>query len=219
MKKLILISCLVVGFHLVAQEKTMADKMIDEIQQTKQTNTSIKIVWWIPTEYWQTAIQQQENVSAVNMKRLIDLFNPYTIIVAGDFSLYPNEVDFDFKVNDVTKSLTFYDLNGIKQLPLKKTEVDEMVNQLMDQMLKPLFKQMLGKMGGGVEIFVYNNLNNSKERIINPTEKGQFQVNVSTEIFRFNLPLVSLMKEKTCSFDNEKLPGNFVYCPIHGNKL
>ena len=102
---------------------------------------------------------------------------------------------------------------------LKNSEIDGSVVVLVDDVLKPLFVKMVGKMGTGIEIFVFNNKDSSGNRILDAMKTGGFKVSLSGDSFNYKLPLVSLMEEKTCPIDQEKLPGNYVYCPIHGNRL
>ena len=219
MKKNIIFILLFCSTFFYSQENLIADKMIQEIQQIKQTNSSLKLVWWIPTEYWQIAMSKQKNVTPDQIKYLNDLFNDYTIIVAGDFSLTEKNAEIEFKVNNVEKSLAFLDENGKKIQPLKESQVDEKVISLMNDILKPLFSQMLGKMGSGVEIFIYNNKTSDGNRILDPFKSGQFKVRVDKELFVWKLPLISLMEEKVCTIDDQKFPGNYVFCPFHGSEL
>ena len=219
MKKSLIFLFFLTSFYLFSQEKKTAEKLISEIQQMKQTANNFKLIWWIPTEYWRIAIQ--DNNLAASQEQIAyfeSLLNDYTIIVAGDYSLASENGNVTFKVNDFKNNFHFYGLQGEKMNALKDSEINDRVLMIINDTLKPLFAQMLGKTGDGVDFFIYNNMKNGK-RIIDPTKPGVFKVELNDEIFQWKLPLVSLMKEKICPVDQEKMEGNWMYCPIHGEKL
>ena len=218
MKKYALILLLFYGIMSFSQEKTQTDRMIEEIQQIKQNQTEMKLVWWIPTEYWEVALQENASVTAEQLNYLKELLNDYTIIAAGNYKLDSDSGGLNFTVIDSSKKVVFYGLQGQKVPPLKESEIDNKVLIIVNQSLKPLFAQMLGKMGSGVNFFIYNNVEHGK-RIIDPNQTGNFKVDLNGEIFQWKLPLVSLMDEKTCPVDQQKMSGNWNFCPFHGNKL
>ena len=49
--------------------------------------------------------------------------------------------------------------------------------------------------------------------------RGNFKVDIANESFVWKLPLVSLMEEKICPVDQQKMEGNWIFCPFHGEKL
>lgn len=218
MKKYALLLLLCCGILSFSQVKTQTDRMIEEIQQVKQNQTDMKLVWWIPTEYWEVALQENGSITQQQLEYLKELLNDYTIVAAGDYNLDSESGVINFSVNDSSKKVVFYGLQDQKVTPLKESEIDDKVLIIVNQTLKPLFAQMLGKMGSGVNFFIYNNLENGK-RIIDPNLPGSFKVDLNGEIFQWKLPLVSLMKEKTCPVDQQKMSGNWIFCPFHGNKL
>ena len=219
MKKTIFLFAILFSFSLFSQEKTQSDKILGEIQLMRQSATNLKLVWWIPTEYWGIAMREHEAVAADQIEYIENLLNDYTIVAAGDYSLIPQNNTLDFKVVDIKKGFHFYNSENKKVSALKNSQIKTEVVVLINDTMKPLFEQMLGKMGTGIEFFIYNNKDMAGNRILDPNETGSFTIEVNKETFQFNFPLVSLMKEKECLVDQKKFPGNYVYCPIHGNKL
>ncbi|MEC5158420.1 hypothetical protein [Chryseobacterium sp. MP_3.2] len=219
MKKILVLTSVLFTIFVFSQERQESEKIIQEIQQVKQSNSSMKLVWWIPTEYWQIAMQKQDNITQAQVDYIKDAFDPYTIIVAGDFSLEQSFTGLEFKVNNIKNSFALLDEKSAKVPPLKESEIDEMVVRMINDILKPLFGQMLGKTGTGVEVFIYKNRNSTGQKLLDPTKKGELRTKVGADLFKWTLPLVSLMEEKTCSIDQIKFPGNYLYCPFHGNKL
>ncbi len=217
-KKFTLIFFAIFSISIYGQKKSSMERMVEEIQQIKQTTKTLKLVWWIPTEFWQAVMDEQKASTAEQKEYVVNLFDDYTILVAGDYSLEADDSGLDFTVNDVRKSLTFFE-NGKKISLLKESDVDDKVLTLMNEMMKPVFEQMLGKMGSGVDIFIYNNKDSAGKRIIDPYKQGNFSVQMGKDLFEWKLPMVSLMKEKVCKTDSAKFPGNYFYCPFHGTEL
>ena len=219
MKKTIFLFAILFSLNLFSQEKPQSEKMLAEIQLMRQSATNLKLVWWIPTEYWGIAMREQQAVTPDQIEYIENLLNDYTIIAAGDYSLLPQHNTIEFKVIDIKKGVEFYNSNHKKISALKNSQIKKEVVVIINDMMKPLFTQMLGKTGTGVEFFIYNNKDMAGNRILDPNKPGSFKIEVNNETFQFNLPLVSLMKEKVCKNDSAKFPGNYVYCPFHGTEL
>ena len=219
MKKTIFLFAILFSLNLFSQEKPQSEKMLAEIQLMRQSATNLKLVWWIPTEYWGIAMREQQAVTPDQIEYIENLLNDYTIIAAGDYSLLPQHITIEFKVIDIKKGVEFYNSNHKKISALKNSQIKKEVVVIINDMMKPLFTQMLGKTGTGVEFFIYNNKDMAGNRILDPNKPGSFKIEVNNETFQFNLPLVSLMKEKVCKNDSAKFPGNYVYCPFHGTEL
>ena len=219
MKKTIFLFAILFSLSLFSQEKTQSDKMLAEIQLMRQSATNLKLVWWIPTEYWGIAMREHEAVTSDQIEYIENLLDDYTIIAAGDYSLLPQNNTIEFKVIDIKKGVEFYNSDHKKISALKNSQIQKEVVIIINDMMKPLFTQMIGKTGTGVEFFIYNNKDMAGNRILDPNKPGSFKIEVNNETFQFNLPLVSLMKEKVCKNDSAKFPGNYVYCPFHGTEL
>ncbi|ACU09001.1 hypothetical protein FIC_02571 [Flavobacteriaceae bacterium 3519-10] len=139
-------------------------------------------------------------------------------MIVGDYSLAAPDNTVDFKVNDIKNDVIFRSIDGKKVSALNTSAIDDKVLVIIDDVLKPLFVQMIGKMGSGLSIFVYDNWKDGK-LIIDPYKPGKFQVEVNNDIFKWQTPLISLLDEKSCSIDQMDFPANYIFCPIHGNKL
>ena len=214
MKKILFLLTFFAGLQISAQQKSTSEKMLEEIQYTRQSQGNLKLVWWIPADYWELAIGENGGATPEQIAYIKDLLEEYTIIIAGDYTINGT----DFKVNKLNNGVTLYGLQGEKVPLLKDSQIDEKVAIIINEVLKPLFTEMAGKMGSGMSFFVYNNKKDGKI-MIDPRKAGEFKVEVNKDVFTWQLPLVSLLSDKTCPVNQEKLPGNYVYCPIHGNKL
>ena len=143
MKKYALLLLIFFGILSFSQEKTQTDRMIEEIQLIKQNQNDMKLVWWIPTEYWEVALQENGSITQQQLEYLKELLNDYTIVAAGDYNLDSESGVINFSVNDSSKKVVFYGLQGQKVTPLKESEIDDKVLIIVNQTLKPLFSQML----------------------------------------------------------------------------
>lgn len=218
MKKIIVFLFLSCHILIFSQNKNNLDLLVSEIQKVTQTEKQLKLVWWIPTEFWRIASQDNNLATAEQIDYLENILNDYTIFAAGDYTLELKDGASDFKVNTIKNSFSLFGLDGKQITPLKDSDINNQTLTIINNTLKPLFGQMLGKTGSGIDFFIYNNIKDGK-RLINPNEPGSFKVEINKEVFLWKLPLVSLMKEKICPVDQEKMQGNWIFCPYHGAKL
>lgn len=219
MKKIFLFFTIVISSFLFGQSDKIMNQLINEVQQIKENDKSLKLVWWIPSDYWQIALEQQKQITPEQINYIKSLFDPYLVIAVGNYrlDLANREIVYESILSRESVLVTENDTN--KLIPLKDSEIDPQTFTILNSFLKPLFQQMLGKTGEGLEILLYKNDSDQGKKIIDARKKGRFNVKVDLVDFHWNLPLVSLMEEKTCPVDQQKLQGNFVYCPFHGNKL
>jgi len=54
---------------------------------------------------------------------------------------------------------------------------------------------------------------------IDPYKEGEVTVLVNDELFKYQLPLGSLLNKKKCTVDDELYTGSWKYCPFHGKEL
>lgn len=216
---------IIVGFMCIplltvgqnSQEISVTD-FVREIQQWDKRNDKMSLVWWIPKEYWAIALKDNKQVPEEVVQQLETAFENYVLIWACDLKInIDGTMDFT-KEDDIRKTIEFTDQKNRKHLPLAKSEVDEQAWTIAENM-KPIFAQALGQMGSGLHFYFFRIEDENKQNLITASQPGEFKVSHSSAAFRWNLPLAILLPPKICSIDNEKMKGNWNYCPIHGTNL
>lgn len=207
----LLVVFLLITNTIFAQTKAENVEIIDlikDIIQTSKDGEDMKQVFWLPQVYWELALKDSPYGTEATIKEINSIVENYAV----------------FAISDVTISA----FSGIKKNELESVEliVDGKVYNTIESIpdnlesllssLKPVFSKMLGQFGNSIEVFAFDN---SDKIIPLNLESGKFSVKVNNETFDYRLPLASLVEKKVCPEDNEKLNGNWMYCPWHGKKL
>jgi hypothetical protein len=81
--------------------------------------------------------------------------------------------------------------------------------------MKPMFSNLLGKMGESMELMMFQK---DGKGILNPLKNGG-SIRYGQENLDLDLPLASLMQDKTCPTDGASMSAKWEFCPFHGVKL
>jgi hypothetical protein len=77
----------------------------------------------------------------------------------------------------------------------------------------------LGQLGQGIQLFFFPATAPNGSTIAAASKQGKFSVMLAGHSFEWRLPLSSLLPQKVCPVDGEKMSGAWKYCPWHGNEL
>ncbi len=200
--------------NLLAQEPTVdVTELIRDLQIWKKDNKNMKMVWWIPTKYWEISTRGNSSVSSDVLKEIEEIVDGYSLFATLDMDISSFGMDY----NDSTV-IKLVDANGKEYFPLTEDEMPEKLGNMI-AMLTPTLARMIGPIGENMQFHVFLNQDEQKKDLLIPDEKGNFSVKMNGESFDWRLPLGSLVPHKTCPVDNEHLKGSWMYCPHHGSKL
>jgi len=197
-------------------KEVVLDDLISETQFTldKDTEDAMRIVWWIPTEFWATIYAKDSSIDEDAAAEIVSSLDKYTmvIVIDGDMTAFG-----DLKSKSpakIRKALKVIDADGKEYSPLDEDDVDYGAKMVLN-MMKPMFGNLLGKMGESMELMMFQKDGNA---ILDPfSDKGSIRYeSVSLDL---DLPLSSLLEDKTCPTDGDKMNAKWKYCPIHGVKL
>ena len=222
MKKARLFGLMIVGLMVLTASKpkdlknVVLNDLIAETQYqfSESSDKTMKIVWWLPVEFWATIYAQDELVDESTANMITSALDNYTMVIVIDGIL----TDFgDLKSIDseiIRKNISITDDKGKVFKPLKDKDIDYDAKMVLN-ILKPVFSNLLGKMGESMEVLM---LSNEDKAILNPyaSEGG---INYDEENIDLGLPLASLLKDKECLVDGAMMNGKWEYCPFHGKKL
>jgi len=214
MKKVILILSLIfisLNFITAQEFKVNTSDFVRDIMINRKTDSSIKMVWWMPTIYWTVSNQGNSFVTDEMVKELELAVKDYNIIAALDGSIGP----FGMKYNDDT-TVILVDQKGNKYNTIPNEEISSETLSVLD-VLKPVLSRMIGKMGENLNFYVFPLFEDDSS--IDPYKDGSFTVLVNDESFKYKLPLGSLFEKKKCTIDDELYNGAWTYCPFHGSEL
>ncbi len=205
--------------NLLAQDfKVSVNKLTEETQQLSESPDNLKLVWWIPVEFWKAVFAEDESVPKQQSDEIIEVFSQYTSMAILDGKIGPfGDVDYKSK-DEIYNNLELVDKNNVSYIPLVDSEIDSRTQSILSFM-KPVLGNMLGKLGDNMHFFLFQKKDNPLEPIIHPKLEETFSVKLSGEEFHWKLPLGSLLKPKKCPVDGEIMNGSWKYCPHHGKEL
>ncbi|WP_298503377.1 hypothetical protein [uncultured Maribacter sp.] len=216
MKKYIATLILVLASYGQAFSQTEDVDMIvfiKEVQQWKKTGENMKLIWWIPTMYWEVALKGNPNVTEEAKQDIIRSVENYTIIAALDGKV--GALGFSYNELESIKIITD---KSMVYKPLNQEELPDETKNLLN-ILKPTLSNIIGQMGKNMEFYVFPGIDEKGSKILDPTSSSNFSVFYNGESFNWRLPLGSLVPKKKCPTDNELLSGSWKFCPWHGEKL
>lgn len=220
MRKVILTLLSILSFSIViAQDfKVNINKLTEETQQLSESPDKMKLVWWVPTDFWKAVFDQDKNLPKDQADLMLSQLEKYTMVVTVDGEIDANG-DVSYRTSDeIFKDLKVVDDKSKEYKPLLYEEIDLDTQQLIGVM-KPVLGQMLGKVGENMHFFLFQKRDDPLNKIVDPLQSESFVVELTKEKFKWNLPLSSLLKPKKCTVCNEYHEGSWTYCPYNGNKL
>ena len=192
-------------------------KLVQDTQRFRQDKSRMDMVWWIPSEYWQEAFKANPVITPEQQTAVIRVVDDYLVlsVLEGNFGPFGGIVATP-KEQLVAKTHVL--ANGHKLTPLAEAELSNDARNLF-QVMKPMFANMLGQMGQGMEFLVFRAKNAEGERYVRPDEKGHLMVFVGSKEFKYRLPLGCFLPPKYDPETGEAFPGDYVYSPFTGTKL
>lgn len=215
---LALILVLAAGLLFAQETQIDLNGLIQETQKRSDKPGEMSFVWWIPQEYWQASFSQNPNMTAAQIDEFLGVFRPYTLVAVVDGSINLSGAVSYKSESDIRASLKLVDNKGNSYVPLADSEINVNTKSFLDAM-KPMLANALGPIGQNMYFFIFPAQDDVGTIIADPKQEGAFSVKLGTRDFKWKLPLGSLLPAKVCPTCNEKISGNYKYCPWDGTKL
>ncbi len=210
-----------INTSLFAQKTNKIDLNLLRKQTQKLSNNvdnKIQMVWWIPIEYWETILRDDDSMDEKQIEEFTAMLSDYEIVAVldGDMSLF-GSVSYKPK-NKIENNLSIITQNNTSYTPLPDDKIN-METKLILSIIQPIIINMLGGMGENLHFFSFPAKNDKKQRILDPLSYSDFVIKLFDVEYKFKLPLSALLPKKKCPVDGELMNGAWKYCPWHGKKL
>ncbi|MCW3073126.1 MAG: hypothetical protein JWP69_195 [Flaviaesturariibacter sp.] len=174
------------------------DELAEEIMQTKEGNDELKMLFWLPLEYWEAVTKGTPDYSPEAISLLEGILRDYIVVLAVDGKI---DTKSTFKTKEqVRRGLRFiYDGDKVL-LPLLDSEVSADAKELLKEM-QPMFESTMGAMGKGFHVFYFAV---PKGKSFSAKEAGAFAIQVGGTDFNWSLPLASFSPRKLCPVDGKR---------------
>lgn len=189
-----------------------------ETQRVSQEVNTIRLVWWIPIDYWQVFADQNPSMTPDQTEELLQILNPYLLVVVVDGKTGPFGNVTYMSESDIRTNLQLLDSQDISYRSLPTEQIDANTQSFLS-IIKPIFANLLGPLGQNMHFFLFPSKDNNGQLIANAKEEGGFSITLAEEVFKWRLPLGSLLPPKTCPVCGEQMSGAWKYCPWDGTKL
>jgi hypothetical protein len=215
---LILLFLVPVSTGLPQENKVNLNTLTQETQKMSEKADEMTLIWWIPEEFWRVSFEQDPSITADQIEEFIKVLRPYTIIVAVDGKM-GTFGGITYESEQTIRSLIqITDNEGATYRPLNRNSINADCENFL-AMMKPVFINMLGPMGQNMHFFLFPAENKKGKKIADAGNEGTFSVELGKRIFKWRLPLGSLLLPKICPVCKEELNGAYKFCPWDGTEL
>ena len=174
--------------------------------------------FWIPNCYWRIALEGNPIGTEETIKTIEDIFKDYVIVCAADIVIDGKAGITATSDSILRNNIRIIDGKGKKHYALAETDLSSEL-ALMLVNIQPMFAKMFGQLGDGMHFYAFEVKDKKGNNLIDETKEGEFVVAHSKTVFKWRLPLVSLLENKVCPEDKEQMKGNWKFCPFHGVEL
>ena len=213
-----LLVCAWLNVSFAQTSKIDINALLQETQKASDRLDEMVLIWWIPEEFWKASFQQDPNITAAQAEDFMKVLRPYLLIVAVDGKVGAFGGVTYKPETTIRNSILVIDSKGTRYHPLSKDKVNADTKNFL-AMMKPVFVNILGPMGQNMHFFLFPAKNSMGQDIAVAKREGTFSVKLGKKVFKWRLPLGSLLAPKICPVDGEKLSGAWKFCPWHGVEL
>ncbi len=203
----------------LAQSKIDVQTLIHETQRMSQSPDELTLVWWVPEQFWRASFAKNAaQMPQAQIEDFLKVIRPYTMVVAVCGTGGPFGGMTYKSASEIRSSIKLRDADGKTYSPLGDEVVDQDTKNFLE-MLKPIFKSMIGPLGENMHFVLFPSKSADGPSIADPTKKGSFSVLLAKEEFKWRLPLDSVLPTKECPTCKEECRGSWSFCPWCGAKL
>ena len=194
--------------------------IVKETELVDMRTHKMGVFWWVPFDFWVAALRVQ-GYNSPDMSRVFEPFGAYNVFLVAVGDLGPGDSAWTAE-NEIKKNVLLRDQRGNTYKPLQ--ELPEDIAPMVE-LMKPVFKNMMGNFGEGLQFILFPAKDKDGNRFADPRKSSEFFLDVSrlmgtpSSTYTWRLPLTSLTPAKYCPAGKERVEASWKYCPWHGVKL
>lgn len=211
-----ILACLCVLLAVPTAQAANLQDLIRDTQRNATVNGNLTMVWWMPQQFWEESMNANPSLPAAARQQVLSVLADYTIIAM--MRATPDLTGLgDIQPKEELLKNTRVEFNGKLVEPVAP-ELIAPAAQLLLAQLKPAMAGLAGQVGQGLEFVVYPAKTEGKP-LIDAGQTGSLQVTLYEQVFKWRLPLGSLLPVRIDKKTGEEFPGNYLYNPYTGDKL
>lgn len=193
-------------------------KLSQETMQWDRDQEVIRLVWWIPTEFWRESFKSNPNLAEEQKQAFYKAVDDYVVVVVIEAKLSALGSLTPSPQERIAERLSLAVGQTEKRRPLSESEIRGDARNLF-AVMKPVMESMLGQFGQGMVFFCFDGMDAEGNRLLDPGRENFFSIDLGGKTYNWRLPLGSLLPPKYDAETGEEFPGNYVYSPFSGRKL
>ena len=203
---------------IASADSQNVQNMVQETMKFDRDDGVFRLIWWIPTEYWEESFKTAPNMTDAQRQEFYKVVTNYVVIAVidaktsmlGSLTANPRDVILS-KI-----SLTAGASEPMK--PLADTEISGDAKNLFS-MMKPVLANLMGQFGNSMEFIFFKGIDDRGVHLLDPTRQGLLTINYDSSKYAWRLPLGSLLPAQYDAQSGEAFPGNYIFSPFTGTKL
>ena len=213
------------GVERKPAEAINPDELVAETQlDVAQSRDRIAFVWYIPSEYWQAALNRNSDLSPAVKDEILRTVTGLTVIAVVQGECPPVGQIRYYDRNYLLNNTRFFriDVNGERHPLQPYRVVSPQVERLIGS-IPTMLGTAIGSLGENLHFFVFNDRTLDRKRVVDPALPGGLAVELNGrggETFHaeFEFPLNSLYVPRLCP-NGKPAHVSWRYCPWTGEKL
>jgi len=194
-----------------------ADALIKDLNQQRSVDSNMKLAFWLPPEFFMATMPG--GAAATQRKQIMTMLDGWVLILAADAELGAMGSITPRSRADLLASTRLRIGNGSELAPVADKDLRGDLKNLCD-MIKPLFKNMLGALGEAVEPIAFKVPKNVVAQSNDlATSEGRLTVSLNGERMAWRLPLGSLLPPAIDTETGDEFPGDYRFSPYSGRPL
>jgi hypothetical protein len=207
------------GLSASAQDQKLdVMEIARDTQRLSTEGGELNVIWWLPEEFWTTSIAANANVKPAQIQMFTKFVHPYFIVgvVSGKIVTFgPPTYRTEAEIRSLIK---VKDSDGTIYPPLATDKVAASVPAL-EALMRPGMTKMLGPLGENMNFYVFPGSRKDGTRVCDAGTRGVCEVDLGERVFKWKLPLESVLPKQKCPVCGEVLSGAYKYCPYDGTNL
>jgi hypothetical protein len=208
------------GGQVAAAQDQKPDVMalILDCMRLSRENGETHMLYWLPEELWKVSAAANPNSAQAQLDTVIKVVHPYLIVGVVSGKLGPFGAVTYRTEPEVRDLIRLKDNEGNTYSPLEEDKLDPSVPAFL-ALFQPIIGRTAGAMVQHMYFYVFPGIKKDGARICDPMKEGALEVDLGERVFKWRLPLSSLLPKQKCPTCGELLSGAYKYCPYDGSKL
>jgi hypothetical protein len=194
--------------------------LVKETELVDMRAHKMGVFWWVPLDFWDASLRAQ-GFNSTEAGKAFEPFGSYNVFLIAVGNMGLGNINW-IGEKELKKNIVLRDDHGNTYKPIEELPEDIVP---MVELMKPIFKNMMGNFGEGLQFILFPAQDKAGKRFADPRKSSDFFLDVSdvmgtaTSTYTWRLPLTSLTPPKYCPAGKEKVEASWKYCPWHGVKL